>query len=70
MGRHHASRTDGGARSRVGQLDYDLSSTSAATVNTVNKGTIGQISVSRPWESLLQMCLRKTSVSFIRRTEV
>ena len=27
MGRHHASRTDGGARSAVGQLDYDHEST-------------------------------------------
>jgi hypothetical protein len=27
MGRHHLSRTDGGARSLVGQLDYELGST-------------------------------------------
>ena len=27
MGRHHLSRTDGGARSLVGQLDYELNST-------------------------------------------
>ena len=27
MGRHHWSRTDGGARSLVGQLDYELNST-------------------------------------------
>jgi hypothetical protein len=35
MGRHHGSRTDGGARLRVGQLDYDLSSTSPAAVCNV-----------------------------------
>jgi hypothetical protein len=38
MGRHHGSPTDGGARSQVGQLDYDLSSTSPATVCIVYKG--------------------------------
>ena len=27
MGRYHLSRTDGGARSLVGQLDYELGST-------------------------------------------
>jgi hypothetical protein len=49
MGSDHRSRTDGGARSPVGQLDYDLSSTSAATVYIVYKGAIVLISVHRCW---------------------
>ena len=44
IGRHHQSRTDGGARPRVGQLDYDLSSTYLALYTSVYKGAIVLIS--------------------------
>ena len=44
MGSDRRARADGGARPPVGQLDYDLSSTSAAAVYIVYKGAIVLIS--------------------------
>lgn len=51
------ARADGGARSQVGQLDYELSSTSPVTVTTVNKGAIVLISVHRCWIHLYTLCI-------------
>jgi hypothetical protein len=70
IGRHHGSRTDGGARPQVGQLDYDLSSTSAAAVTIVDKGAIVLISVHRCWIHWYALCrpfqsLANTSGNFV-----
>ena len=53
MGSDHASRTDGGARSPEGQLDYDLTSTLLVTVYLLKSSTIQEISVCRPQQATL-----------------
>ncbi len=53
IGSDHASRTDGGARSPGGQLDYDLTSTLPVTVYSLKSSTIQEISVCRPQQATL-----------------